>query len=380
MMQLLVVVMASLLVLGAPAVSAEQPTCERTDVFIGGQDGYHTYRIPALAVSAKGTVLAFCEGRKNSPRDDGDIDLLVKRSEDGGRTWSRQSIIHEEGGDAPITIGNPCPIADRRGVIHLLFTRNNQHLFYTRSSDDGHTWSRPVEHTAILKGFDYPLMRIATGPVHGIQLRSGRLVAPVWVCDRKLGEHDKNPAASRYQSGAIYSDDSGNTWKTGGLVPPELDRLNEGTVLERSDGSLLLNLRGHQLGGFRALSESTDGGATWSAPRLDRSLPCPTCQASSLGISEREALFSNPASDVRTGLTVRLSEDEGRTWSLARVLEPGPSAYSDLAATRDGDFLCLYECGTKVYYEKLTIARFNRAWLMQPATAPSTPPSSGPGG
>jgi len=366
----------ALLVFERSAVLAEQPELSRADVYVGGQDGYHTYRIPALVVSAKGTVLAICEGRKNGPQDDGDIDLLVKRSSDGGTTWSRQIIIHEEGGDAPITIGNPCPIVDRHGAIHLLFTRDNKRLFHAKSTDDGQTWSQPEEHTAILKALDYPLVRIATGPVHGIQLRSGRLVAPIWVCDRRREDRDKEPTNGRYRSGVIYSDDDGRTWKTANLVRPDLSRLNEATVIERKDGSLGLNMRGHDLG-FRALTASTDGGVTWSSPVLDRSLPCPTCQASILHLSGREAIFSNPASNRRTNLTVRWSDDEGRTWRYSRVLNAGPSGYSDLAITKDARLLCLYECGTKAYNEKITIARFDRQWLLQGRPPHPTQPSDG---
>ena len=361
------------LLLGVQATAAAAPECTRSEVFVSGRDGYHTYRIPALVVSRQGTVLAFCEGRKSSPRDDGDIDLLLKRSEDGGRTWTRQLIVHEEGGNAPITIGNPCPIVDVSGLIHLLFTRDNHRLFYTSSSDDGRSWSKPAEHTAILKGYDYPLVRIATGPGHGIQLRSGRLVAPIWVCDRERTAKDRNSAAERYRSGVICSDDGGGTWTPGGLVAPDLHCLNESTVLERSDGSLLLNMRGHRIG-FRALAESWDGGLTWSPPRLERSLPCPTCQGSILSTAAGEVIFSNPSADTRTNLTVRLSIDQGRTWAASRVLEAGPAGYSDLAAIQGGHFLCLYECGTKLYHEKIAIARFSLAWLTQPTTRPTSQP------
>jgi sialidase-1 len=271
-------------------------------------------------------------------------------------------VIHEEGGDAEITIGNPCPIVDRRGVVHLTFTRDNKRLFYTRSTDDGRTWAKPVEHTDILKRLDYPLVRIATGPVHGIQMKAGRLIVPIWVSDRDHEDRDKDITNRRYQSGVIYSDDEGKTWKAGELVQPEIDRLNECTVFERTDGSLSLDMRAHG-GGFRALCESTDDGATWSSPVFDRNLPCPTCQASILRLSPDEILFSNPASKKRDHLTIRLSRDEGKTWPVSRVLDAGPSGYSDLAVTKDGHILCLYECGKKAYNEKIAIARFDRAWV-----------------
>ncbi len=351
------------LVLSTVGVSGEEPAFSRVDVYVGGQDGYHTYRIPALVVTAEGTLLAFCEGRKSSPRDYGDIDLLLKRSSDGGKTWSEQIVVHEEGSDAEITIGNPCPIVDRQGVIHLLFTRNNQRLFYTRSTDDGRTWATPKEHTEILKGFSYPLVRVATGPGHGLQMKSGRLIVPVWVCDRQLPDRNKEVTNSRYQSGVIYSDDAGRTWKTGQLVQPTVDRLNECTIFERADGTLGLNMRAYQLG-FRAVCESTDGGLTWSEPVPDRNLPCPTCQASILRLSPREVIFSNPAATSRTNMTVRLSTDDAKAWAHARVVDAGPSGYSDLAVTREGHILCLYECGERTYNQKIALARFNRAWML----------------
>lgn len=338
----------------------------RQEVFVSGQDGYHTYRIPALVLSAKNTLLAFCEGRKCSASDEGDIDLLLKRSEDGGKTWSEQIVIHEEGGNAPITIGNPCPIVEHNSSrIHLLFTRNNKRLFYTRSIDDGLTWAAPKEFTDILKGFDYPMVRIATGPVHGIQMKNGRLVAPVWVSDRERPDQWKEEAKGQkivFQSGTIYSDDNGETWKTGSLVPPKLDRLNESTIVEKNDGSLLMNARTNYLGS-RALSLSKDGGVTWSDPVLDKNLPCPTCQASMIRLSEKEILFLNPAGGGRKHLTLRLSEDEGQTWRYSRKINQKLGAYSDMAVSEDGHIYCLFENGTEVYSDKISIVKTTREWL-----------------
>lgn len=346
------------------AVAAQEaPELNRQDVFVGGQDGYHAYRIPALVMTGEGTLLAFCEGRKSSFSDVGDIDLLLKRSADRGRTWSEQMVVYEEGGNALITIGNPCPIVDREGGrVHLLFTRNNKRLFYTRSLDDGLTWAQPTEITKILEGFDYPLVRVGTGPVHGIQMENGRLIAPVWVSDRERPKKNEAPVTnSRFQSGCIYSDDGGETWKTGGLVPPEISQLNECTVLERGDGSLLLNMRGHKAG-FRAVSTSQDG-ETWSDPVLDKNLPCPTCQGSIIGCDQGEAYFLNPAvswqggyhPESRRNLTLRRSLDDGRTWTKVSIINAGLGGYSDLALSGDGTVFCLFENGSKRYSDKISM-------------------------
>ena len=121
------------------AAAAEQPA--ETTVFKAGDEGYHTYRIPALVVTKQGTLLAICEGRKTGRGDHGDLDLVLKRSTDGGKTWGKLELIYEEGGVEKVTIGNPCPVVDQTtGVIWLPFNRDNDRVLMTSSSDDGKTW------------------------------------------------------------------------------------------------------------------------------------------------------------------------------------------------------------------------------------------------
>ena len=146
-----------------PETQVSPPGPSQADLFVSGKDGYHTYRIPALIVTRQGSLLAFCEGRKNNRRDHGDIDLLVKRSTDGGRTWSDQQIVYEEGGTEEITIGNACPVVDREtGTIWLPFCRDNRDVLVTKSIDDGVSWSEPVDITADVKNPEWSW--VATGP------------------------------------------------------------------------------------------------------------------------------------------------------------------------------------------------------------------------
>jgi len=343
---------------------------QQADLFVGGKGGYHTYRIPALIVTSKGALLAFCEGRKTSRNDDGDIDLMLRRSTDGGKTWSDQTVVYEEGGTATITIGNPCPIVDEAtGAIWLPFCRNNRAVLISQSTDDGLTWSKPVDITKEVKpaGWDW----YATGPGVGIQLRvgphKGRLIIP---CD-----HGENFDGKPFKSSHVfYSDDHGKTWKLGGSLGPHT---NECQVVETRDGSLLLNMRNHfgrdgmaEKGGKRALATSHDGGVTWSDVRFDEALIEPVCQASLIRYRDADApgkpilLFSNPADrKQRINATVRSSEDDGQTWPAARSLHAGPSCYSSLAALPDGSIGCLYERGEKQFSEKITFARFTLEWL-----------------
>lgn len=356
--------------------AAPTPTLPLVDVFAGGQDGYHTYRIPALVVAGDGVLLAFCEGRKGGRSDAGDIDLLVKRSTDGGRTWTPQRVVWDDGEN---TCGNPCPVVDRTtGTIWLLLTWNRgkdtesqimqntakdtRRVFVASSDDNGLTWSKPREITAEVKRPEWRWY--ATGPGVGIQLTTGpwkgRLLIP---CDHSYAEASGPDA---YGSHVIYSDDRGRTWRLGGVIRPAV---NECQVVELIDGTLLINMRNYDRSQTtRALAISEDGGLTWSAIRHDPALVEPVCQASLLRYTMEppRLVFSNPAHaepGKRQDMTIRVSMDEGKSWPISRVLWPGPAAYSSLAVLPDGELACLFEAGEKNPYERMVLARVKRNWL-----------------
>ena len=360
-----------LLVLGLLSAAVRAASqAEQVDVFVSGQDGYHTYRIPAIIRAANGTLLAFCEGRKSGGGDSGNIDLLQKRSTDGGKTWSAAQVVWDDGDN---TCGNPCPVLDEStGTLWLLLTHNlgtdrereiaartakgTRTVWVAHSKDHGATWTKPDEITSTTK--DPAWTWYATGPGVGIQIKhgphKGRMVIP---CDHNYDDADEKKHLSG--SHAIYSDDHGKTWKLGGLIRP---KVNECQVVELFDGrgTLLMNMRSNHGRNVRAHATSTDGGLTWTAPTDAPPLIEPVCQAS---IIRHEAgkllLFSNPAAKTRTQMTVRASADDGKTWRDIVLLHAGPSAYSNLISLSANEAGCLYERGEKRAYEKITFARFN---------------------
>jgi len=346
---------------------------EQTDLFVSGQKGYHTYRIPAMVTTTRGTILAFCEGRKHSRSDYGEIDIVLRRSPDGGATWEEMQLVVSE---PDMTCGNPCPVVDRRdGTIWLPFTKNladrgeslvlqgkaPRPVWLTHSRDDGLTWSEPIEITSQVK--DSSWTWYATGPGHGIQLASGRLVIP---CDHVVGVELTRD--DPHHSHLIYSDDGGASWRIGGVVA---EGTNECAVVESVGGGLYVNCRNARGTGrtHRAYAWSYDQGRTFPDLRWDEALVEPVCQASLARFTSAQeqdrnrVLFANPASTQRERMTVRLSYDECRTWPVARALHEGPSAYSDLAIAPDMTICCLYERGAEHPYETVTLARFNLEWL-----------------
>jgi sialidase-1 len=254
-------------------------------------------------------------------------------------------------------------IADRDGTVHFLYCVNYKRCFYLRSTDDGKTFSAPVEISA---AFD-PLhaTTLATGPGHGIELRRGRLLVPIWITRPQAG------GQVRHEAGTLYSDDHGQTWNAGAIAVPNAGPFiqpNECAVAELSDGRVLLNARSNSKELRRIVAVSPDGATNWSPPKFDAALWESICMAGLTTVPghPKVVLFANPwnikkeatGRIARRNLEIHLSSDDGQTWSQARVLEPASSGYSDLAALADGTVYCFYERS-----KSLTFARFNLDWL-----------------
>jgi sialidase-1 len=341
------------------------------ELFEAGTGGYHTYRIPALVVSRQGTMLAVCEGRKYGRGDAGKIDLLLRRSDDGGRTWGPAQLIVEEDDS---TCGNPCPVVDQRdGTIWLPFCKNlgeghqglimqdkaPRTVWITSSHDDGATWSEPQEITESVKPLGWTWY--STGPTHGIQLASGRLLIP---CCHSVGVTftQEDP----YYSHVIFSDDHGQSWLLGGRADGGTDECG---VVEVAGGAVYLNARSPHTGKRRSYAWSYDEGASFTDIAFEPTLVEPDCQASLVRLSwagphdRNRILFANPRSTEREAMTLHISYDEGQSWEVGKTLYPGPSAYSDLCIAPDMTICCLYERGNAHPYEKLTLAQLDLEWL-----------------
>ena len=328
-------------------------------IFQTGTEGYTCFRIPAILQTTKGTLLAFAEARKNSCKDEGRIDLVVRRSTDKGLTWGPLITAWSDGAN---TCGNPVPVLDKNtGAVVLLMTWNlatdairtinagtstdTRRVFITRSTDDGLHWQQPAEITSDVKPPSWGWY--ATGPCHGIQVSTGkykgRLVIP---CDFM----QSGPGVSHAShSHVIWSDDGGAHWKLGGIV--DIPGVNECSVAELSDGSLLLNMRSKP---YRRTARSTDGGMSWTTDQEDSTLLDPACQGSMLSAATTDGVslyFSNPSAPTRTNMTIHLSGDGGRHWQRSHQVYSGPSAYSDLVMPDKDHIGILYEAGLYTPYE-----------------------------
>ncbi|MGW1952055.1 sialidase family protein [Streptomyces sp. NPDC001920] len=343
--------------------------------FRAGQEGYASFRIPAVVVSRAGTVLAFCEGRVESARDHGHIDIVLKRSTDGGVTWGPLQVAADNNWHLA---GNPAPVVLDTGRILLVYIRNHadatedairrgevsdadgRRVWVRYSDDDGRTWSSSREITAQVKK---PRWRwYATTPGHAIQLSTGRVVVPA--------NHTVPPAGTdtgtepRYNGGhCLLSDDRGATWRIG-YVDDNTDgyiNANETTAAELLDGRVYFNTRNDSPSpGNRADAHSQDGGRTLVKPfRPQAGLPAPICEASVLQLRDPDVLlFSGPADPAaRALMTIRASTDGGTTWRPAHTVDGLPAAYSDLARIDAETVGLLYETGDFGPYETITFRR-----------------------
>ncbi|GHH28118.1 sialidase family protein [Streptomyces lanatus] len=381
-----------------PAKAA--PLFQQQVIFRASQDpGYACFRIPAIVRTTQGTLLAFAEGRVRNCGDAGDIDIVLKRSTDGGRTWGPLQVVSEGGGN---THGNPAPVVDRTNGRILLPQTHNQastngnscsvpcqrspHLQY--SDNDGRTWTQPRNLSAQIKPSNWNSW-YATGPVHGIQLtrgsRAGRLVfgvnAETWNGSRVTDDH----------AALIVSDDGGNTWRrratdswpiaTNGTFRQKPSEL---TLTERTDGTILVSGReqdGTDLG-HRTQTFSQDGGETFT--NRFRALPdlyTPQVQGSTLQLGSRMLLSCPGDPDRRRTMMIRSSYDGGNTWeSVDRgtVVTQDWAGYSDMVGIGGGVVGLMYEGGTVDARDEIRFARFNEEWLTprrgpDPTTADRAP-------
>jgi sialidase-1 len=379
----------------------QTPFLDKQSLFAAHTGGYAIYRIPGLVVTARGVVLAYCEARKSVQGDWGTTNLLLRRSLDAGATWETPYQINPPDLIVPKNplamqhglataeeqlFDNPVAIADTDGSVHLLYCAEYARCFYARSDDDGLTFSPPVDITATFEAFrpDYAWKVIATGPGHGIQLRNGRLLVPVWL-STGTGGHAHRPSCVA----VIYSDDHGATWQRGAIVvrDPAPSNPSETNAVQLADGRVLLNIRSESPRHRRLVTYSADGATGWSEAAYDEALFEPICFASLVRVSappprsRNRLLFVNPDSRQsqvganawgawpRENLTLRLSYDEGQTWPVARVLDPGLGGYADLAVGADGMLYCFYEGGgvggDMFASASLVLARFNLEWLTE---------------
>jgi sialidase-1 len=342
---------------------ANAPFLEKTDLFPPGENGYKSFRIPGIIVTAKGTVLVYCEARR-SGNDWGTINIYLRRSTDGGKTFDLPRQIAHQGTRIPRnpvaiekkiesendqTVNNPVMIADKNGTIHFLYCVEYSHVFYATSVDDGLTWSNPVDLTPVVATVRprYPWRVVATGPGHALQLKNGRLLAPLWLSTSDGSRNGHGPSVVS----TLFSDDGGATWKAGEITgrPASGDdwrSTGEPAAVELADGSVLMNLRTPSKADRRLVVTSPDGATNWSRPRFDAALREPGCMASLVRLSEKTTgdknriLFSNPdtlkaragqsgapgTGRARENMTINMSYDYGRTRPVSRVLDPRRAA------------------------------------------------------
>ena len=340
-------------------------------------DGFGVH-LPGLIVTTQGTAIAVCQKRHGSMGDGGNqVDILMSRSEDDGATWQRQEVIFEEEGAytylGPIfedcTTGAvfvafwkmPADILDDLGYFSE-YAKGGGGFYLLKSTDQGRSWSEPLYVSPKPNADGW--VGWPNNCVHGIQLtfgsRKGRLVIPAFLY--KEGESGQVPGV---RGGLLYSDDGGQNWKAGAVLPEGSDEVS---LVENTAGGIYVSYRKNTLAtGKRHFARSVDSGETFSEHGQHEEVPDANLHAGLIRycggeeVGEDILLFSNPS--PAKDMTIRMSRDEGRNWDFSRRVEQGLSRYSDLAMTPDGTILCLYTNGVVRDREKISVARFNLEWL-----------------
>jgi sialidase-1 len=352
---------------------------EKVPVFISGTEGHKSYRIPAIVGLPNGDLLAFCEGRVNGAGDFGDINIVMKSSKNGGKTWN--SLITIVDADS-LQAGNPAPVVDLadpsfpQGRIFLFYNTGNNHegevrkgnglreVWYKTSTDNGKTWSAPVNITLqvhrpmqprVYPGYNFgeDWRSYANTPGHAMQFQNGRYKGRIFIPANHSAGAPKEQF-SDYAAHGFYTDDHGKTFHLGESVA--IAGSNESMATELSHGQLMMNSR-NQKGDVRAriVSLSRDGGITWDTSYFDQSLIDPVNQGSILTVGKKKGrniiAFCNAADTKRRdNLTLRISFNDGKTWLHRYVIDKSPegskgdyTAYSDMVKTGKNTIGVLYE-------------------------------------
>ncbi len=348
---------------------AKAVTALSGEPFFEMQDLFESVRIPNIVVTTDGTVLAFAKSGH-----------LVRRSEDRGKTWEP---VQEVGSDA----GGSAIVDTVTGDVMVV---NSRAQYIWRSSDQGKTWAREeiaIKPNAMGHGGSGTIPVITACSESGITLtygqHRGRLLMPGRIQPPK-GNNDQEGWPYNYNT-AIYSDDRGKTWQTS---MPVQSGTGEGTLAELSNGKIYYNSRSHMsIDHRRRIAWSHDGGGMWTDWYVSEDLfevgepfyfkygtkPSYGCNAGLVRLPLEATggrdvlLFSTPDNpgSTRIRMTVWASFDGTQTWPVKRLIHEGLSAYSSLAAGPDGTIYLLFERGEKKLYERVTLARFNLAWLTE---------------
>jgi sialidase-1 len=373
-MQRFWLIAAFLMTATVPLLTTADEPVFRNVLRTAGDDRVKSYRIPGLATSLKGTLLAVFDIRYNGAADlPADIDVGLMRSTDQGETWGKMQKILDY--DASVRdakgngVGDPTILVDRKtGTIFVaaLWSQGNRawhgsgpglkpsetgQFVLTKSTDDGLTWSAPINITEQIKN---PKWRLCfQGPGAGIQTKDGMLIFPAQFRAADGAPH----------SCFIYSRDSGERWQISPAAIPTKPPTSEAQIAELADGSLLLSMRDESRSGKRAWAKwewatNKTAAGKWSEPWF--TVPDPTCMASLLRHPSGELFYTNPNSSTkRVALTIRYSTDDGRTWSDGKLIDPRGCQYSCLTILSDGRIGVLYEVENT-----LTFARFERDWAV----------------
>lgn len=352
---------------------------QEVTVFEAGQDGYASYRIPAIVKNKNGDLIAFAEGRVDGAGDFGNINIVYKISKDNGKTWGAVQIAAQ---NRELQAGNPAPVVDLHdprypdGRIFLFYNTGNNHewevrkgeglreVWYITSTDNGQSWSEPVNITTQVHrpkqpqvnsdyNFEEDWRAYANTPGHALQLQEGSYKGRLYI-PANHSKGDPKDAGRDYFAHSFYSDDHGETFKIGAIIPFEGG--NETMAAQIGENEVYMNTRNQQ-GNVRTriASYSSDGGATWDTSYYDQNLPDPVNQGSVLSWKKGKhyILAVSNAADAkhRDNLTLRLSKDGGKTWYFNKVIAKAPEGYEG-AYTAYSDLVQIGKKKIGVYYEK----------------------------